>query len=75
MAAHPQLPPWHDVYRAAILEPDHDKIPIRIKSARKNLVERLRELDPQRPEQRWELDRALSALRMLALLAKTSNAA
>jgi hypothetical protein len=46
-----------------------------IKCARKNLVQRLRQLDPQRPEQRWELDRALSALKMLALLDKTSNAA
>jgi hypothetical protein len=75
MSAHLPLPPWHDVYRAALLEPDHDKIPIRSKCARKDLVERLRQLDPQRPEERWELDRALSALKMLALLDKTSNAA
>jgi hypothetical protein len=67
-------PVWHDAYKAAILEPDRQKIPSRVESARKNLVERWRELDPKFPDQRWELDRISNALRMLALLDKTSAA-
>jgi hypothetical protein len=67
-------PVWHDVYKAAILESDRRKIPGRVESARKNLVERWRELDPKLPDQRWELDRISNALRMLALLDKTSAA-
>jgi hypothetical protein len=73
MSEHLPPPPWHDVYRAAILEPDQHKIPIRIECARRNLTERLQQLDPQRPEERCEVDRALNALRMLALLDKTIN--
>lgn len=69
-------PPWHDVYRAAILELDPHKIPVRIECARKNLTERLRHLETRNtPDEHWEVDRALNALRMLALLEKPSNAA
>jgi hypothetical protein len=75
MSVRPQLPPWQNIYQAAILEPDRHKVPGRVESARKNLVDRLRQLDPQRPDERWEVDRALNALRMLALLDKTTNAA
>jgi len=76
MSAHLPHPPWHDVYRAAILEPEHRKIPVRIECARKNLTERLRQLETRNtPDEHWEVDRALNALRMLALLEKHSNAA
>ena len=75
MSAVPSPFPWHDVYQAAILETDRRKMPMRIECARRTLLERVRRLDPQRPDDRWELDRALHALRMLALLGKTSNAA
>jgi hypothetical protein len=67
-------PVWHDVYKAAILEPDRLKVPSRVQSARQNLVERWRELDPKLPDQRSELDRISNALYMLALLDKTSAA-
>ncbi|MGA2353348.1 MAG: hypothetical protein ABSG02_02560 [Terriglobales bacterium] len=67
-------PSWQGVYQAAILEPDRQKIPGRVQCARKNLAERWRELDPKLPEQRWELDRISNALRMLALLDRTSGA-
>jgi hypothetical protein len=67
-------PVWHDVYKAAILEPDRQKVPDRVQCARKNLADRWRELDPKLPDQRWELDRISNALRMLALLDKTSAA-
>jgi hypothetical protein len=67
-------PSWHDVYQAAILEPDRQKIPGRVQCARRDLAERWRELDPKLPDQRWELDRISNALRMLALLDKTSGA-
>ncbi len=67
-------PSWHDVYQAAILEPDRLKVPGRVQSARRNLAERWRELDPKLPDERWELDRISNALRMLALLDKTSAA-
>ncbi len=75
MSACPPLPAWHDIYRAAILEPDSYKMPARIECARRSLLERLRQLDAQRPDERSEMDRALIALRMLALLDQTSNAA
>jgi hypothetical protein len=75
MPACPPLPPWHDIYRAAILELDPNKIPTRIERARRSLAERLRQLDPQHPDERSEMDRALNALRMLALLDQTSSAA
>jgi hypothetical protein len=74
MSARRPLPPWQTVYQAAILEPDRDKVPSRVENARKTLGDRLRELDPQRPDERWEVDRALNALRMLALLDKTTDA-
>jgi hypothetical protein len=73
MSAHPH-PSWQDVYQAAILEPDRLKVPTRVQCARENLTERWRELDPKLPDQRWELDRISNALRMLALLDKTSAA-
>ena len=66
---------WHDSYQAAILESDRDKVPGKVECARRKLVERLRQLDAQRPDERWEMDRLLNALRMLALLDKTSDAA
>jgi hypothetical protein len=75
MSARVSLPPWHNTYQAAILEPDREKVPGRVESARKHLVDRLRELDPQHPGERSEMDRALNALRMLALLDKTIKAA
>jgi hypothetical protein len=75
MSAQTSLPTWHNTYAAAILEPDRDKVPGRVESARKHLVDRLRELDPQRPGERSELDRALNALKMLALLDQTTKAA
>jgi len=75
MSARPVLPPWHTVYQEAILEPDRDKVHGLVESARRNLVDRLRQLDPQHPDERWEMDRALNALRMLALLDKTTKAA
>jgi hypothetical protein len=75
MPARSPLPPWHNTYQAAILEPDLEKVPGRVESARKHLVDRLQQLDPQHPGERPELDRALNALRMLALLDKTVNAA
>jgi hypothetical protein len=71
MSARPTQPAWHDMYQAAISEPDRHKIHGRVERARRDLVERLRQLDPQCPDERWELDRALNALRMLALLATT----
>jgi hypothetical protein len=74
MSARPPLPPWQSVYQEAILEPDRHKVSGRVENARNNLVERLRQLDPQRPDERWEVDRALNALRMLALLDKTNAA-
>jgi hypothetical protein len=73
MSASPH-PSWQDVYQAAILEPDRLKVPGRVQCARKNLAQRWRELDPKLPDQRWELDRISNALRMLALLDKTSTA-
>jgi hypothetical protein len=73
MSARP-LPTWHDVYQAAILEPDREKVPNRVQCARRNLADRWRELDPKLPDQRWEIDRITNALRMLALLDKTSAA-
>jgi hypothetical protein len=75
MSARTVLPPWHNIYKDAILEPDRHKVPCRVESARKNVVDRLRQLNPQCPEERWEVDRALNALRMLALLDKTTKAA
>jgi hypothetical protein len=75
MSTRSTLPIWHNTYAAAILEPDREKVPGRVESARKHLVDRLQQLDPQRPGERWEADRALNALRMLALLDKTINAA
>jgi hypothetical protein len=50
-------------------------MPARIECARRSLAERLRQVDPQRPDERSEMDRALNALRMLVLLDQTSNAA
>jgi hypothetical protein len=73
MSALPQLPAWHDLYQAAILEPDRHKLPTRIECAQRSLVERLRQLDPQHPDEQWEVDRTLNALRMLALLDMNSN--
>ena len=71
MSAPSPRPLWHELYQAAILELDRDKIPLLVERARRNLADRLRELDPQVPDQRSELNRALNALRMLALLDKT----
>jgi len=65
---------WHDVYQAAILESDRQQVSVRVQSARSDLAERLRHLDPQHPEERCELDRIANALRMLALLDKTTAA-
>jgi hypothetical protein len=62
---------WHHVYQEAILELDDRKVPGLIERARKYLAKDLPQLDPQIPDQRRELDRALNALRMLALLDKT----
>jgi len=75
MSARATLLPWHGIYQAAILESDRHKVPGRVERARRDLVERVRHLDPQCPNERWELDRVLNALRMLALLDKTINAA
>jgi hypothetical protein len=75
MAARATVLPWHKIYQEAILEPDCGKVRGRVEYARKSLVERLRQLDQRCPDERWELDRLLNALRMLALLDKTSNAA
>jgi hypothetical protein len=75
MTARATALPWHKIYQEAILELDCHKAPGRVEFARKNLVERLRQLDPRCPDEQWETDRLLNALRMLALLDKTSNAA
>ena len=71
MSAQPPLPPWHDVYQAAIFESDRLNVSKRVEIARQNLKDRVRQLDPQRQEERWELDKALNALRMLSLLDHT----
>jgi len=63
---------WHGVYQAAILEPDPQQVSVRVQSARRDLAERLPQLDPQQPEERSELDRIANALRMLALLDKAT---
>lgn len=74
MSSSPPRPSWHELYQAAILELDHDKIPPLVERARTNLADRVRQLDPQVPDERSELNRALNALRMLALLDKTMTA-
>ncbi len=73
MCARVTLLPWHQIYQAAILEPDRHKIPDRIETARTGLAERQRQLNPNLAEERWELDRVSNALRMLALLDKVSS--
>jgi|HubBroStandDraft_2_1064218.scaffolds.fasta_scaffold11631_3 hypothetical protein len=74
MSARLMQSPWHHVYQAAILEVDRHQVSARVQSARRDLAERVRQLDPQQPDERWELDRIANALRMLALLDKTSRA-
>ena len=73
MSARATLLPWHHVYQAAILEADRHKVPDRVEKARTRLAERQRQLNPNLAEERWELDRVLNALRMLALLDKVSS--
>ncbi len=66
---------WQTDYQAAIVELDHDQLPIRIDCARRSIEERLRQLDLHRADEREERDRALGALHMLAILETTTMVA
>jgi hypothetical protein len=65
------LPPWHDCYRAAILESDNNQLPGKISVAVDTLMYYLKgaPIDAERRER----DRILHALRMLELLRKVSS--
>jgi hypothetical protein len=65
-----QLPPWHECYRAALLESDRNQLPVRINTAMDTLIQHLRGANDV--DQRRERDRILQALRMLDLLQRVS---
>ena len=59
---------WHELYRAALFEPDRDKIPDRIAEAENAILLRMRELfavEADHIEEDLVLDDALYALRAL----------
>jgi hypothetical protein len=66
-----QLPPWHECYRAALLESDRSQVPGRISVAMNTLIQHLKGTNDG--EQRRERDRILQALRMLELLQRVSG--
>jgi len=59
--------PWFDVYRAAMLELDSEKLPERIVAARKAVQWRLKDIqgDPDHHAEREEIEYALNNLRIL----------
>lgn len=66
-----QLPPWHECYRAALLESDRNQVPNRISVAMDTLIQHLKGTNDR--EERRERDRILQALRMLELLQRVSG--
>lgn len=58
---------WVEVYHRAVLEVDGQKMPERIVAARQAIGERLQGLngDPEPPEEKQQIEDALSALAVL----------
>lgn len=57
---------WAEMYRAAMLEMDADRVPAEIETARSAILTRIDELESKKENQ--ELDPLVNALKMLALL-------
>jgi hypothetical protein len=69
-------PGWHDLYRAAILESDPEKVGLRIKEAHGAIRSRMAELRQQRStesKERTLLDRSLYFLGMLHEISQTKK--
>jgi hypothetical protein len=67
--ASPEIENWHELHRAAMRETDCKGLPFRINEAEKALARRIRELfalPGEHPQERRELDHALSKLRALS---------
>jgi hypothetical protein len=66
--SYPRLSPWRELYKAALFETNHEKLPARIADAEKAIVARARELfasSADTIEEDQALDDALYALRAL----------
>ena len=68
---------WTELYRMALLESDHAKLPSRIEEARRAIQRRAREIwyagSPETREQR-DLDAALRFLHLLGSVAMSTHA-
>lgn len=68
-SASPEVENWRELHRAAMHETDRKEFPFRINDAEQALARRSREvfaLPGKHPEERKELDNALSKLRALS---------
>jgi hypothetical protein len=64
---------WKEVYKAALFEEDHDKIPQRIADAEQALMARAHELFPAGLEQAREQDAIENAMYFLRVLASAAG--
>jgi hypothetical protein len=72
-----QGPDWRTFYRAAILEPDISKVPGRIAEAKKEIVQRARDLFQENRnniEEAQALDSAMCTLQVFRSTLKRDNA-
>jgi hypothetical protein len=72
-----QNPDWRTLYRAAILESDVSKVPDRIAEAKKEIVQRARELFQENRnniEEEQALDSAMRSLHVFRSTLKTNHA-
>jgi hypothetical protein len=76
--SHPSLPSWRELYKAALFETNHEKLPERIADAERAIVARARELfasSADTIEEDQALDDALYALRALESCVSRQTAA
>jgi hypothetical protein len=76
--SHPSLPSWRELYKAALFETNHEKLPERIADAEGAIVARARELfasSADTIEEDQALDDALYALRALQSCVSRQTAA
>jgi hypothetical protein len=76
MAQVPSSTDWKQLYEAALLETDSDKLPERITTARSAILVRIEEsFAHPLPGEHRAMDEALSDLRRLAAMATSKHAA
>jgi hypothetical protein len=76
--SHPRLSSWRELYKAALFETNHEKLPERIADAERAIVARARELfasSADTIEEDQALDDALYALRALQSCVSRQTAA